>query len=73
MDYLTRYLENRTCCMEIGKSLSAYKILQRGVPQESILNPILFCVYIVGLSHWLGKHGVDFRILADDAVLSDAE
>lgn len=75
--YIQSYLENRTYCVQIGKSYSNEKKLERGVPQGSVLGPILFCIYTIELSHLLEKHGVSFKLFADDTQfylsLSDIE
>ncbi len=64
--YLESYLKNRMYCVQIGKSFSKKKSLQRGVPQGSILGPILFCIYTIGLSELLTRHGVKLKLFADD-------
>ena len=51
LKYLRSYLENRSYCVQIGTSFSNTRHLQRGVPQGSVLDPILFCVYTSELSH----------------------
>ena len=66
LKYLRSYLENRSYCVQIGTSFSNTRHLQRGIPQGSVLGPILFCVYTSELSHVLRKHGVDFKLYADD-------
>lgn len=64
--YIKSYLENRTYCVQIGETLSEVKQMERGVPQGSVLGPILFCIYIIELSCLLAKHGVAFKLFADD-------
>lgn len=64
--YIKSYLENRTYCVQISETLSEVKHLERGVPQGSVLGPILFCIYTIKLSHLLAKHGVVFKLFADD-------
>ena len=64
--YLKSYLESRTYRVQIGDSFSEPKTLERGVPQGSVLGPVLFCIYTIELSHLLSSHGVDFKLFADD-------
>ena len=66
LEYIRSYLEDRTYCVQIGKSFSKVKHLERGVPQGSVLGPILFCIYTIELSRLLAKHGVCFKLFADD-------
>ena len=66
LEYLRHYLENRTYSVQIGGSFSRTKSLMRGVPQGSVLGPILFCIYTIELSHLLKRHGVKFKLFADD-------
>ena len=57
---------NREYCVQIGDSLSDSRPLSRGVPQGSVLEPILFCIYTIELSLLLREHRVSFRLFADD-------
>ena len=61
------YLSNRTqrCC--INGSLSDALVLVRGVPQGSILGPILFSLYINDLPIGISNSNVD--IYADDTTI----
>ncbi len=43
--YLESYLENRSYSVQVGNSLSEHRLLEGGVPQGSVLGPILFCIY----------------------------
>ena len=45
LSLLESYLENREQCVAIGKSRSEPMTLQYGVPQGSVLGPVLFAVY----------------------------
>ena len=66
LDYLKSYLTGRTYRVQIGKVFSEKKCLRRGVPQGSVLGPILFCIYTAELSCLLQRHGVNFKLYADD-------
>ena len=66
LEYIKNYLEGRTYKVKVGNSFSDEKPLLRGVPQGSVLGPILFCIYTIELSHLLDRHGVGFKLFADD-------
>ena len=57
LELMRNYIEGRTYCVQIGDVLSGIHNLSRGVPQGSVLGPILFCIYTIGLSHILKRHG----------------
>ena len=66
LDYLKSFLMNRTYCVQIEESFSRTKVLTRGVPQGSVLGPILFCIYTIELMYLLENHEVRFQLFADD-------
>lgn len=66
LSYLESYLGGRTYCVQIGGEFSDSRPMTRGVPQGSVLGPILFSVYTRGLSGVLEGHRVKFKLFADD-------
>ncbi len=66
LTYLRSYLENRQYCVQIGRYFSKKKSLKRGIPQGSVLGPVLFCIYTTELSYILKRHVVSFKLFADD-------
>ena len=66
---LESYLTDREQCVAVGESRSEPEILHCGVPQGSVLGPILFTVYTSTLASLLNAHGVDYHFYADDSQL----
>ena len=66
LSYLKSYLTGRNYCVKIGNEFSDPIPLTRGVPQGSVLGPILFCLYTTDLSALLEKYEVRFKLFADD-------
>ena len=69
LSLLESCLENREQCVAIGESRSEPTTLQYGVPQGSVLGPVLFTVYTGTLDFLLEAHGVSCHFFADDTQL----
>ena len=67
---LRSYLSDRTQRTYVNGSLSSLIETYHGVPQGSILGPLLFCLYINDLPLHLRHKNVALDLFADDASLS---
>jgi hypothetical protein len=61
------YLSNRRQCIKIGSRQSSFQYIKTGVPQGSILGPILFLIYINDIPSFVKNSTID--LYADDSTL----
>ena len=66
---LKSYLSDRSQRVTINRATSESVPLQFGVPQGSVLGPILFLVYTSSLASLLDAHDVGYHFYADDTQL----
>ena len=66
LDWFKSYLTDRCFRVIIGKETSDLGKLKTGVPQGSVLGPILFTIYTAELSYLLQDLDVSFHSYADD-------
>ena len=69
MKWIESYLENRTYSVIINSDSSEIHNLIYGVPQGSILAPLLFTLYISELSSIVLKYNISIHTYADDTNL----
>jgi hypothetical protein len=65
--WLANYLSGRTQCVSIGDDRSSHSLVTCGVPQGSILGPLLFILYINDIVRT--SHILNFVMFADDTNL----
>jgi hypothetical protein len=66
LNWITSYLEGRTQAVLFKGSTSTPKQVHQGVPQGSVLGPVLFSLYTSQICDILYHHGVKFHLYADD-------
>ena len=66
LNWFSNYLADRKQCVVINGNTSEFKLVEAGVPQGSILGPLLFLVYINDIVRELD---CNVRLFADDTSL----
>ena len=66
LSWFRSYLNNRSHCVDVNNNISRSFQLFFGVPQGSVLAPILFTLYIKPLTSIISKFGFSFHFYADD-------
>ena len=66
LSWIESYLSQRKQVVKVNDSKSKVYDLHCGVPQGSVLGPILFIIYILPLGDIVRKHNLSFHMFADD-------
>ena len=69
LNWFASYLTERSQQVKIGESSSNDISLTCGVPQGSILGPLLYSIYTQPLSKCIDQHGIPHHLFADDTMI----
>ena len=63
------FLEDRTHSVHVDSKTSVIIPLQSGVPQGSVLGPVMFTLYTIPMQRVFKRHGIKYHKYADDIQL----
>ena len=69
IDWFSSYLSLRSQAVSINDSISAFSTLSCGVPQGSVLGPLLFTLYTTPLGSVISKNSLKYHLYADGTQL----
>ena len=69
LDWFKSYLTDRGQRIQLGNRLSSRSDLSFGVPQGSVLGPLLYTLYTTSLSNLVSGHAIPHHLYTDDSQL----
>ena len=67
--WLRSYLTSRKQFVNVNKCRSSQRFLERGVPQGSVLGPLLYLLYTSPLADIIKRYNLEYHFYADDTQL----
>ena len=67
LDWFKSYLTGRCQRIKLGDCLSSKADFKLGVPQGSVIGPLLFTLYTTPLSSMIFEHDIPHHLYADDS------
>lgn len=69
LDWFKSYLTDRTQSVVVNGVSSKPALLKQGVPQGSVLGPVLFSMYVTPLGELIKRFDISYHMYADDTQL----
>ena len=69
LNWFSSYLTGRRQAVIVGEESASHTALTRGVPQGSVMGPLLFTIYTLALGDIVRQHDIDAHFYADDTQL----
>ena len=69
LSWLKSFLTGRSASVRIKSSFSRFSQISCGVPQGSVLGPLLFSMYVTPISDIISEYGLQHIIYADDITI----